>query len=493
MTSDLIPVARHIGGFASTLYGFGFGFATRSSLGASDSGAEFRNSPLTLASWANPTFLSRTPTSTPITLRANNFNFSFDLDFYVDFDIRFRFLRRLAVAQCPKLPSIATTQGCPKGILVSLNCRALKMSSRSFKSASYFASAAAQQKGPRSPRPPFVRTTSTSAPTSSMASTKGDDAFLSSFRSLNTGGDIKEAAVVGDRKTVGGGGASSRRDPSGDNSPPGPQLKPEASPSRKRSTPIAIELPHRSAPIAYTPLTGRGDLIGGYFPDHDEGSFKPHPFGPHQRSGTSTPGSPSNMSASSSHSSPGSDITPRGPPTVLTPIVSNNSPTFPTTDALGIPLGKYYPSNYMPPVTAAASTSRMPTSAPPTYLSIPQVASSRNKKTPGHERHNSDIKRKLQQYQRDMIAQARVASASTASHALTVPKPVGPRLAPCGSPGPITPLELEESDSYLAAGARARGNGSIGTELEKQRQLAQAAVGIENQRPRTADALGILN
>lgn len=32
-------------------------------------------------------------------------------------------------------------------------------------------------------------------------------------------------------------------------------------------------------------------------------------------------------------------------------------------------------------------------------------------------------------------------------------KPVSPRLLPLGSPGPVTPMELEESAGYLAAGA----------------------------------------
>lgn len=38
-------------------------------------------------------------------------------------------------------------------------------------------------------------------------------------------------------------------------------------------------------------------------------------------------------------------------------------------------------------------------------------------------------------------------------------KPVSPRLAPLGSPGPVTPLELEHQDGYLTAGAKQMGNG----------------------------------
>lgn len=33
-------------------------------------------------------------------------------------------------------------------------------------------------------------------------------------------------------------------------------------------------------------------------------------------------------------------------------------------------------------------------------------------------------------------------------------KPTSPRLVPLGSPGPVTPLELEAEEGYLAAGIR---------------------------------------
>lgn len=36
-------------------------------------------------------------------------------------------------------------------------------------------------------------------------------------------------------------------------------------------------------------------------------------------------------------------------------------------------------------------------------------------------------------------------------------KPVSPRLAPLGSPGPVTPLELEQKEGYLLAGANQNG------------------------------------
>lgn len=33
-------------------------------------------------------------------------------------------------------------------------------------------------------------------------------------------------------------------------------------------------------------------------------------------------------------------------------------------------------------------------------------------------------------------------------------KPISPRLIPLGSPGPVTPMELEESAGYLGAGSK---------------------------------------
>lgn len=35
-----------------------------------------------------------------------------------------------------------------------------------------------------------------------------------------------------------------------------------------------------------------------------------------------------------------------------------------------------------------------------------------------------------------------------------VTKPTSPRLLPLGSPGPVTPLELEGADGYLTAGVK---------------------------------------
>jgi len=75
-----------------------------------------------------------------------------------------------------------------------------------------------------------------------------------------------------------------------------------------------------------------------------------------------------------------------------------------------------------------------------------------------------------------MIAQARVASASHGGAGKT-PKPDSPRIMPLGSPGPITPFELEEASGYMVAGARAGGGGD-----EKEREMVGRMIRDEERR-----------
>lgn len=68
-----------------------------------------------------------------------------------------------------------------------------------------------------------------------------------------------------------------------------------------------------------------------------------------------------------------------------------------------------------------------------------------------HHRMYSDAQKQLLMYQRGSIAVARASSPGGEG------KPVSPRLAPLGSPGPVTPLELERDGGYLMAGAHQGG------------------------------------
>ncbi|GKT48816.1 uncharacterized protein ColSpa_08997 [Colletotrichum spaethianum] len=144
-----------------------------------------------------------------------------------------------------------------------------------------------------------------------------------------------------------------------------------------------------------------------------------------------------------------------------------------------LPMGKYYPSNYEQQNSHGARTGP---SGPPS-----RVSSARSE---GHiptreafrasSRQDSEVRRKLQQYQRDMIAQARLAASevlgSSPNQANAAPsstitlngvpltnlhhigttgvhKPISPRLLPLGSPGPVTPMDLEgEQGGYLDRG-----------------------------------------
>jgi len=176
---------------------------------------------------------------------------------------------------------------------------------------------------------------------------------------------------------------------------------------------------------------------------------------------------------------------PKLPQQLMSPkLLSPMSPNLP--EPLLRPMGKYHPSNYQSPDTTRVST------PVPTNLSIPTSLQEKKRRerergsTPaGHGRKSSEVQRKIQQYQKDMIAQAQLAAkVSLKSSARGMSKgsaekrePVSPRLLPAGSPGPITPLELEgdADEGYMVAGNRHRGHSLIGGGIERERKnLGQA-------------------
>lgn len=134
-----------------------------------------------------------------------------------------------------------------------------------------------------------------------------------------------------------------------------------------------------------------------------------------------------------------------------------------------MPVGKYYPSNYEAArsrqsngqITSHASRDlRSPSPGGPAYARSETVVPQFDRQDSSRSRSDSDAKRRLQQYQRDMVAQATQAARQlsrtkgvaslAAAHGVPVQKfqtgshkPVSPRLQPLGSPGPVTPMELE--------------------------------------------------
>lgn len=98
--------------------------------------------------------------------------------------------------------------------------------------------------------------------------------------------------------------------------------------------------------------------------------------------------------------------------------------------------------------------------------SAPEANSSQRGRSNPSRHPFSDAQQKLHKYQRDLIANAIRPARPIASPAMTNLPP--PRLHPLGSPGPVTPLALEENQDYLAAGTAAstyRLNGSAENDL----------------------------
>ncbi|KAI2464753.1 hypothetical protein F4781DRAFT_56418 [Annulohypoxylon bovei var. microspora] len=360
---------------------------------------------------------------------------------------------------------------------------------RSFKPSSYLSSMK------RRPPPPS-RTMSSSSEASPLSSPdiRQDDIVFSTRPSPNLAMENPQYNP----------GASPKLRPSVGKKDPTLFDSPRSTPARTR--PIAIELPTakkvNSAPV-YTPpapLSARGDLPGGYFPLHEDQArvYCPHPFqldaskariksieraghsGSLDSKTTTTTGVPIGANPSTTLPVTMAERSTRlGQPNASgrpQPSFDSGSNTpvasyMPTgTQDNSLPMGKYYPSNYVKRKEEKRSKQQ---SRPPTSNLIPsppmgsksdnQIPTTRDTSTMGHSRNESDAKRRLQQYQRDMIAQATIAlnggnvNAATMSSLRTIgftsmSKPSKPRLEPLGSPGPVTPMELEDSeDGYLGA------------------------------------------
>ncbi|KAK3298130.1 uncharacterized protein B0H64DRAFT_65719 [Chaetomium fimeti] len=273
----------------------------------------------------------------------------------------------------------------------------------------------------------------------------------------------------------------------------------------KNIKPVVIELPEgpraddatspasaASVHIPPPPLSARGDVPGGYFPLHEDPDSRvhiPHPFHleadmAHRSSVRRTAESSKSGAEPRSSSPPRASRPARAPPSKQTNAaasldarISSYMPSG-LYDDVALPMGKYYPSNWETrhgkPSQARPSAMAQP--APSSMRSEPQVPKFQGDQL-GPQRSVTDVKRRLLQYQRDMVAQAANALiASTGSAGSSYPsgvpppkgqlaamflrthKPPSPRLEPVGSPGPVTPMSLE-ADSYLSLGPSSMGGG----------------------------------
>lgn len=173
-----------------------------------------------------------------------------------------------------------------------------------------------------------------------------------------------------------------------------------------------------------------------------------------------------------------------------------------------MPVGKYYPTNYEAAKSRQSSVQNQRTSRgslrPPSSSGGPSSVKSDTavpqltRTDSSRGRSDSDAKRRLQQYQRDMVAQATQAARQLASgqaasahlaakHGVPVQKfqsgshrPVSPRLQPLGSPGPVTPMELEGQGGD--GGYLTRGLPVPSPDAGRESQAVARAIKAEDER-----------
>ncbi|XWW94303.1 hypothetical protein V2A60_002246 [Cordyceps javanica] len=229
-----------------------------------------------------------------------------------------------------------------------------------------------------------------------------------------------------------------------------------------RSRPIAIELPKpkKSGASVYTPtetLSARGDLPGGYFPMHEDPKcriHRPHPF--HSESRPKKPEIKSDMQA------------PKEQPASTAPAWQATHTPVSSYLPSGIhdhplPVGKYYPSNY------ERRTRQLQNQR--TFVSESVTSYAKTDAQGTTYKGTDDARQRLQQYQRDMVAQASMALGGSYKpsmlpgnasalrnlpvpdarfgHPATPQRPISPQLQPMGSPGPVTPMDLEAQEEYM--------------------------------------------
>lgn len=119
---------------------------------------------------------------------------------------------------------------------------------------------------------------------------------------------------------------------------------------------------------------------------------------------------------------------------------------------MGVSKGKYHPSHYKAPTMS--STTLSPTKKSNMGLSSGSPLVGPTTGGVNGTQTAEGIKKKLMQYQQDMREQA----ASAARLQIPNRQPRSPKLLPLGSPGPVTPWELDgEANGYPGFGRAATG------------------------------------
>ncbi|KAL9596942.1 MAG: hypothetical protein Q9219_005453 [cf. Caloplaca sp. 3 TL-2023] len=252
------------------------------------------------------------------------------------------------------------------------------------------------------------------------------------------------------------------------------------------SAPIAIPRRKSQPPRPVTPLTGR------------EPSFKflrsptQSPDSRHIRSNskgfTPSPDSPSQSSLSDRSQIACSPVSRRtmktdtGPSSSLyTP--SPLSPTIPTYSTPSLTAGRLRPQSHNKPNQTQPAQLAMPT-LPPFHpanyeSSHPSPRHVARHVGTSHSRQPSEAQKSLQRYQRDLVINA-TRSATRYTTRSPVVRPNSPRLDPLGSPGPVTPLTLEEQSDYFLAGPGT--SPTMPLSKAERRSKAERLIAIERDR-----------
>ncbi|KZF23545.1 hypothetical protein L228DRAFT_238101 [Xylona heveae TC161] len=126
-------------------------------------------------------------------------------------------------------------------------------------------------------------------------------------------------------------------------------------------------------------------------------------------------------------------------------------------------LPRFHPAVYQSPSTSASNT-------PASELSTPHAHA---------QRQISEAQRQLYAYQRELMGHT-FATRDPVRQVGT--KPASPKLVPLGSPGPVTPLMLEEEGGYFIAGATSVARGVC--DEAAQRELVERLICQETTRER---------
>ncbi|KAL8779140.1 MAG: hypothetical protein Q9194_001604 [Teloschistes cf. exilis] len=275
-----------------------------------------------------------------------------------------------------------------------------------------------------------------------------------------------------------------------DYSPPTQPVKKPPTVIKHQSSPIDIPTRKKQPSRPTTPLTGRERR--SFFPHTltDSHTHTP-PTNPNLKGFTPSPDSLSQSSQSEQEPFATSPINPRSMRNHrggALPGYTPTSPLSPTRPARAIPpeqetrrrLNDYQD---LPRSTPLALPS-LPPYHPANYESQKGSPQTSRPSSSSHGHQLSDAQKKLQRYQRELVVNAtRTVSGSSTKTPLR--RPSSPRLDPLSSPGPITPLALEEQTDYFVGGPNARTSAVKGNE---RREMAERLIGIERDRIRRPES-----